>query len=350
MYDVMDDIQKWVRAGEHVILATVIDTWGSSPRGVGAKMAFTPDGKITGSVSGGCIESAVFETGLDVHKSGHPRLLHFGVSDETAMEVGLACGGQIDVFVQKLDPSLFELMRENLIAGSASALMTVLQPEDSLGEQALFSEEALLASDHRKVWGKEAQALSRQAILSGEPSRTSLAVQTTESQDEEIEGFIDPILPPPTLILVGGAHISIALVAIARALGYKTIVVDPRRAFSSSERFPHADQIIQTWPQDAFKQIKLNRNTSVVLLTHDPKIDDPALRIVLESPVFYIGALGSKRTQANRRERLSSEGISEERLDRIHGPIGLDLGAKTPEEIALAIMSEIVAVRRGKAA
>lgn len=350
MYDVMDDIQKWVNAGEHVLLATVIDTWGSSPRGVGAKMAFTPGGKITGSVSGGCIETAVFEAGLDVTKTGRPRLLHFGVSDETAMEVGLACGGQIEVFVQKLDPPLFGLIRENMLAGSASALLTVLQPDDRLGKQALFSEEALLVSNYSKDWGREAQALAKGAIVAGEPLRTDVIVQSAEGQAEKVQSFIDPILPPPTLILVGGAHISITLVAIARALGYKTIVVDPRRAFSSTERFPHADQIIQSWPQDAFKQIQLNRNTSVVLLTHDPKIDDPAIKIVLDSPVFYIGALGSKRTQANRRERLTSEGISDELLNRIHGPIGLDLGAKTPEEIALAIMSEIVAVRRGKAA
>lgn len=349
MYDVMDDIQKWVKASEPVLLATVIATWGSSPRGVGAKMAFTPGGKITGSVSGGCVETAVFEAGLEVHRSGRPRLLHFGVSDETAFEVGLACGGEIDVFVQRLDPAVFDLVRKNLETGRAVVLASIIGPDSLFGNQALFSEEGILSGEPG-VFGTEAfQALVKEAFTTGNPQRTVIAAGAAGKRVEQAEVFIDGILPPPTLIIVGGAHISIALASIARAVGYRTVVVDPRRAFGSAERFPHVDRLIQSWPQEALEQIQLNRNTAVVLLTHDPKIDDPALKTILESPVFYIGALGSKRTQADRRARLLAEGIPPELLDRIYGPIGLDLGAKTPEEIALAIMAEIVSVRRGKA-
>jgi xanthine dehydrogenase accessory factor len=182
-----------------------------------------------------------------------------------------------------------------------------------------------------------------------------LAIQVTQAAQEsqrvnltdDIEVFVDVTRPAPTLILVGGVHIAVALTSIAKTLGYHTIVIDPRRAFGSEARFPHVDQLIQAWPDKALAGIELTAETAVAMLTHDPKIDDPALKAVLDSPVFYIGALGSDKTQRQRRQRLRDMGFSDTQIKRIHGPIGLDIGATTPEEIALAVMAEIVQTRRG---
>jgi xanthine dehydrogenase accessory factor len=163
--------------------------------------------------------------------------------------------------------------------------------------------------------------------------------------NDDVEVFVEVILPPPTLIAVGGVHITVALMALAKTLGYRTVVIDPRSAFGNQERFPNVDQLIQQWPQEAFEQIPITRSTAIAMLTHDPKLDDPALKIALSSPAFYVGALGSKTTQAKRRQRLLDEGLTESQLDRLHGPIGLRIGAGTPEEIGLSIMAEIVAAR-----
>jgi xanthine dehydrogenase accessory factor len=163
--------------------------------------------------------------------------------------------------------------------------------------------------------------------------------------NEDVEVFAEVILPPPTLIAVGGVHITIALMALAKTLGYRTVVVDPRSAFGNETRFPNVDQLIPLWPDEAFQQIPITRSTAIAMLTHDPKLDDPALRIALPSPAFYVGALGSRTTQSKRRQRLLADGLNEEEINRLHGPIGLEIGAETPEEIAMSIMAEIVAAR-----
>jgi xanthine dehydrogenase accessory factor len=185
-------------------------------------------------------------------------------------------------------------------------------------------------------------AAAREVLAAGQPKQVSLPHANTE-----VELFVDVLLPSPTLIAVGGVHIAIALAALARTLGYRTIIVDPRRTFGSEPRFPHVDQLIQEWPDDALKQIGLTRSTAVAMLTHDPKLDDPGLLMALPSPAFYVGALGSSKTQAKRRQRLLEAGLTEAQLARLHGPIGLDIGAQTPEEIALAVMAQIVAARNG---
>jgi len=345
MHDILSDVTQWIDQNEPVVLATVVQTWGSSPRGVGAKMAFTSSGKIAGSVSGGCVEGAVYENGLQTLKTQQSQLLHFGVADETAFEVGLACGGKIEVFVRRLDPGIFRILQAEINGQQAVVIVSVLEgPPDLTGKEIMVTEA-----------GKVAGTLG--GGLDGEAARFAiLALQEEQSQTfslptatgDLLHLFGDVILPPPTLVMVGGVHITIALSAIAKALGYRTIVIDPRRLFGSQERFPHVDQLIQEWPQEALPKIKLTRSTCVAMLTHDPKIDDPALKIVLDSPVFYIGALGSRKTQESRRQRLLADGLSPAQLDRIHGPVGIDLGAKTPDEIALSVMAEIISVRRGR--
>ena len=338
MRDILPDLDNWQREDDPIALATVIQTWGSSPRRAGAKMALTPDGKITGSVSGGCVEGAVFEAGVEVLRSNRPQLLHFGVADETAWDVGLACGGSIDIFVKPLDVDFLRALRSVLMEEKPAVSVTVVRgPDEFVGREILVHEDGSLTGKLSGGWDELAIEIAGEALAAGEPRRTMLS--------DDVEVFVEVFLPPPALIAVGGVHITVALVALAKTLGYRTVVVDPRRAFGSEERFPDVDQLIQAWPQEAFEQIPITRSTAIAMLTHDPKLDDPALKIALSSPAFYVGALGSKTTQAKRRQRLLEEGLTEAQLDRLHGPIGLKIGAGTPEEIALSIMSEIVAAR-----
>ena len=338
MRDILPDLDKWRAENKSIAIATVIQTWGSSPRREGAKMALTPEGNITGSVSGGCVEGAVFEAGVDVLKSNRPQLLHFGVADETAWEVGLACGGSIDVFVKPLDSKMFKPLRSTWVDEESALLVTVVKGSDEmLGREILVREDGNVTGTISKELDAQAVKLAGETLSQGASRRAMI--------NEDVEVFMEVISPPPTLIAVGGVHITIALVSLAKTLGYRTIVVDPRSAFGNQTRFPHVDQLIQSWPQEAFQQVPLTRSTAIAMLTHDPKLDDPALKIALPSSAFYVGALGSKNTQAKRRQRLLEDGLTEEQLDRLHGPIGLEIGAGTPEEIAISIMAEIVAAR-----
>jgi xanthine dehydrogenase accessory factor len=343
MQDILREASSWINAGEPVVLATVVHTWGSSPRETGAQMVFTPSGKVAGSVSGGCVEGAVIESGLQTLRSHQAQLLHFGVANETAFEVGLACGGDIDIFVRPLDPVFFNKIKSEMDAQHPSAIITILEGPAQLAEQEyIITEIGVISGDLEGSFAQPVLDAGRQALLEGQ----SRIVTLQDEAGEQVRLFINTILPSPTLVMVGGVHIAVSLAAIAKTLGFQTIVIDPRRTFSSEERFPGVDRLIQSWPQEAFEEITLTRSTCVTMLTHDPKIDDPAIKIALDSPVFYIGALGSRRTHQTRRERLLEDGLTEAQLDRIRAPIGLDIGAKTPEEIALSIMAEIVAARR----
>ena len=338
MRDILAELDRWVPEGEPIALATVIQTWGSSPRRAGAKMAFTPSGKITGSVSGGCVEGAVYDAGIQVLKTKRPQLLHFGVANETAWEVGLACGGSIDIFIKPLDTDLFTALRSVLVEEQPAVLVTVVRgPDDLLGAELLVEASGRVTGTLHQAVDARAGELAQETLAQGRSRRVDL--------NGEIEIFLEVILPPATLIAVGGGHITVALVALAKTLGYRTVVIDPRSAFGNEQRFPDVDRLIQRWPNEAFQEVPISRSTAIAMLTHDPKLDDPALKIALPSPAFYVGALGSKTTQAKRRQRLLDEGLVEEQLDRLYGPIGLDIDAGTPEEIALSIMAEIVAAR-----
>ncbi|MBI4768998.1 MAG: XdhC family protein [Chloroflexi bacterium] len=338
MRDILPDLDHWRARGEPIALATVIQTWGSSPRGVGARMALTPSGEIAGSVSGGCVEGAVFEAGTQVLETGRPQLLHFGVADETAWEVGLACGGTIDVFVQPLGQTPFDALRAALLEDRPAAAVTVIRGPDPLpGRQLLLRDDGTAAGALGPDLDPQALSLARTALARGQSRRVSLT--------PDLELFVEALLPSPTLVIVGGVHIAIALASLAKTLGYRTVLVDPRAAFGSQARFPHVDRLVQAWPDEALAELGLHRSTAVACLTHDPKLDDPALLVALPSPAFYVGALGSQKTQRRRRERLLEAGLTAAQLDRLHGPIGLDINARTPEEIALSVMAEIVAAR-----
>ena len=339
MREIIDELSGWLDVGQgSIAMATVLDTWGSAPRRPGAKMIVNADGGIAGSVSGGCVEGAVIEAALETLVTGEPQLLHFGVADETAWDVGLACGGSIDVFVECLDMPSYELARRLRASRGSGMIVTVIRgPEDFVGKKLIVNEAGAASSE----------------LPTELAERVQLAVATVSEPkliavDEGTAAFADVLRPAPTLIVVGGVDIAIALTGLADMLGFHTVVVDPRRAFGSDARFPHVDQVIQAWPEAAFAQLALTPDTAVALLTHDPKIDDPALEILLNSKVFYIGALGSRKTHTRRLERLARMGFTEAQISRIFAPIGLDIGAANPQEIALSIMAEIVGVQHGQ--
>jgi xanthine dehydrogenase accessory factor len=344
MQDILNQARAWINSGDSVALATVVETWGSSPRAAGAHMAVRADGGMAGSVSGGCVEGAVVQEALAVLAGGPPRLLHYGVTDESAWDVGLACGGSIEIFVHPLEPVLLDPIAKGYAARRTQLLAIIIAgPETSLGQAAVFASEGHVAGTWTLGGDEEIEALIAQTLEGGDPQRA-----TVDLSGEKTEIFMDILQPAPTLIMIGGVHISIALAEIARPLGYRTVVIDPRKSFATEARFPSVDQLIQCWPEEGLAEAGIDTRTAVAVLTHDPKIDDPALLTALHSPAFYIGSLGSRKTHAKRIERLCAQGIKSDELARLNAPIGLDLGARTPEEIALSILAEITATRYGK--
>ncbi len=333
MRDILADVERWQTEGRGIAVATVVETWGSAPRPAGGKLGLTSDGRISGSVSGGCVENAVVEAGKKTLSTGKPQLLHYGVSDDTAWSVGLACGGSLDIFVERLDPAIFSPVADALHRQKPVAVATVIRgPEGELGKKlALFEDGSVRGSID-----EAALAETRAALASGASRRVAA---------EARELFVDVLLPAPRLVIVGGVHIAVALVSLAKTMGFRAILVDPREAFGNPKRFPEADEIVNDWPDKALERISPDGSTAIAVLTHDPKLDDPALLCALRSRAFYVGALGSRRTQEKRQARLREAGLPEEALSRLYAPIGLPLGGRSPEEIALAIMAQIVAAR-----
>lgn len=310
----------WHRAGQGAALATVIQTWGSAPRRVGSQLAISGAGEIMGSVSGGCVEGAVIAEAIDAITDGRVREMEFGVSDEDAFAVGLACGGTIRVLIDPVGSVLPEALLADLVAARAARTPAAYEADLDAGTRAL----------HRN--GFETRfALDRSGFEDG------------------TRRFIGIHNPPLRLMVVGGVHIAQALMPMAQMAGYDPVLIDPREGFASQARFA-GQTIVHDWPSDALAALGLDTRTALVLLTHDPKLDDPALEIALTSDAFYIGALGSTRTHAKRVERLMGAGFTPDQIARIHGPIGLDIGSASPAEIALSIMAEMTAVLRKGAA
>lgn len=338
--DIKNAVNHWLAQGKQVGLATVVSTWGSSPRQAGARMAFLDDLTMVGSVSGGCVESAVLDAGLRSLNEHQPHLLHFGVADEQAWEVGVACGGQIAVYIEPLDMEWWCVVADRLSADRPFAAVTVITGA-AAGHKLLLDETGVLyqsASVPIGVQHKLAQV--------GNEGLARQASYQVESEDGGI--FVDVYQPRPRLIIVGGAHAAVALAQMAVMVGFRVFLVDPRRAFATPARFPQVECISHEYPDKALPKIGLTPETYVAILTHDPKIDDPALQVALGSPAPYVGVLSSRRVHEQRLERLRAAGMSMTLLQQIHTPIGLNIGAQSPEEIALCIMAEIVAVRRGR--
>ena len=307
---------RWHQEGKGAVLATVIETWGSAPRRVGSQLAISSDAEMVGSVSGGCVESAVVVEAMDALEDGAARELEFGVSDEDAFAVGLACGGTIRVLVEPVGSVIPEALLTELVAHRAQRMPVAYVANLETKERSL----ARSGHDH-------AFRMDRSGFV--EDSRTFVGVHN----------------PPLRLIVVGAVHIAQALVPMARVAGYDPTLIDPREAFGSDTRFP-GETILHDWPDEAVQKLGLDSRTALVLLTHDPKLDDPALEQALRANCFYIGALGSKRTHAKRVDRLSASGFSDAEIGQIHGPIGRDIGASGPAEIAVSSLAEMTRVLR----
>ena len=328
----------WRAAGKQVALATVARTWGSSPRPAGSKLAVNEATEFVGSVSGGCIEGAVIQEALEVMATGASRVLDFGVSDETAWEVGLACGGKVEVFVEAVAPEVGRgiargVLEELLAARRARRAVVLVTPLDG--------------GPHRVV------PVPARAEPTGEPLVAQVAQVARRDQAEVVEGaggalLLEPHTPPLRLIIVGAVHVAQPLAEMAALAGFAVTIVDPRRAFATEARFP-GQVLVVSWPDAALAELAPDARTAVVTLTHDPKLDDPALIAALGSPAFYIGCLGSKKTHGARRVRLGERGLDAAALDRLHGPVGLSIGARTPAEIAVSVLAQIIGALRGEA-
>lgn len=321
MREILPELERWRSQGDRVALARVVATRRSAPRPVGSKLIVSERGELAGSVSGGCVESEVVEAAREVLAGGSPRLLTYGISDDLALSVGLPCGGEIDVWVDEPAPDLLA----------------------QLARLAQAEERAVLLTD--------LEAGTSRLVRHGEDPAADDLIRAGHSKVVELDGrrvFADVFAPPPRLLVYGAVDTADALCAAARGLGWHTIVADARRRFATPERLPHAHEVVVAWPEETLAHVQPDHATAVVVLTHDDKFDVPMLVGTLTTDAFYVGALGSRRNQERRRERLLEAGVDESALDRIAGPAGLDIGAHSPAETALSILAEIMAVRAGR--
>ena len=324
MDDVIDTARKWIAEGRRVAMATVVETWGSSPRPRGSQLVVRDDGLFVGSVSGGCVEGKVVEAAQTAMKDGQHQLLEFGVSNEEAWEVGLACGGTVRINVEALKSSaVLDALAKARDEKRAIVLLTPLDGTES------------------RTWTR------------GEPLDAALeeaAVRALATDDASSVGsvFVQAFNPQLKLVVIGAVHIADPLSKIASLLGYEVTLIDPRESFARAERWPGMN-VATDFPDEVLEKITIDHRTAIVALTHDPKIDDPGLEAALRSPAFYVGALGSKKTHAARVSRLGERGFSLDDIARIRGPIGLDIGARSVGEIAISIVGQMTeTLRRGQ--
>ncbi|KAF0676798.1 XdhC family protein [Profundibacterium mesophilum] len=311
--DIPGQALAWHRAGIGSALATVIETWGSAPRPVGSQLAISGQGEIAGSVSGGCVEGAVVVEALEaLEQGGAARSLEFGVSDDEAFAVGLACGGRIRVLVEPVGGALPEALLADLVDRRAARMAAAYVVDIEKGTRTLAAPPQFA----------ERFRLDRSGF------------------EENGRRFVAIHNPPLRMAVIGGVHIAQPLTVMARLAGYDVALIDPRESFASAARFP-GERLVHDWPDAALEAEGLDARCAVVTLTHDPKLDDPALRVALASPAFYIGSLGSTRTHAKRCARLAEAGFEPEQIARIHAPVGLDIGSRSPAEIAIAVMAQI---------
>lgn len=333
MLEVFETLEDWLATGKRFAIAKVIGTWGSSPRPVGSVLLVSENMELAGSVSGGCVENAVVKEAIKVLESGKPKQLHYGISDDDAWEVGLMCGGTLDVLVEpfpngNLQTEIITALRANTGGVLLSKLDTDTPEQQFVSTDQINNAEGIPTGQSAiKAWRE----------------RKSRIIETTDGR------WFLHVLPRKNKILIfGAAHIAVELVRLARMFDFESIVIDPRKTFAERTQFTEApDQLLIDWPAEVLPQFTLDHFTYAVLLTHDPKIDDQALDILLHSEIAYIGAIGSKRTNAKRETRLRAAGYDDTAIARIHAPIGLNIGSKGAKEIALSIMAEMVKVKNG---
>jgi xanthine dehydrogenase accessory factor len=332
--ELLPDLARWRARSERIALATVVETRHSAPRPVGSKLAVSEGGELAGSVSGGCVENEVYGHAREVLAGAEPRLLTYGISNDQALDIGLPCGGELDVFIAVAHRELLDRLSHVLEDGEPAASVAVVDG-DALGAQ-------VLVTGNGDTIGTDDDSLvdvARELLANG---RTGLLTQSGRTLFGEV------FEPPSQLLVIGAVDAAEALCRAASLLGWRTIVADPRGKLATRERIPSADELLTLWPDEAVARMRPDRSTAVVVLTHEERLDIPALTAALATEAVYIGALGSRRTQAKRRARLLEAGLAAGQVDRISGPCGLDVGAETPAEMAVSIMAEILASRAGR--
>jgi xanthine dehydrogenase accessory factor len=341
--DVLDQVDAWTRQQRRVALATVIGVHRSAPMPVGAKMAVSETGEIAGAVSGGCVEGAVAELAAEVLATGAARVARFGFSDDAAWDVGLPCGGQIDVLVAPWDADPAGPQQRFAAAAQAderAALVTVVH--DDVADRGGIGRHVLVTAD-----GVAHTTLQDAAIVAAARDAASELLWTGRSELRQAAGadlFVDVVSPAPRLLLFGAVPVAQALCRLARMAGWRPFVIDPRGRFATPERLPDAERIVVAWPEEAVAQLGgIDAATAIAVLTHDPKLDDAALALALRSDAAFIGAMGSRRATADRRQRLRALGFADEDLDRIAAPFGLDIGGRSDAETAVSMLAELVA-------
>ncbi|MEP7193522.1 MAG: XdhC family protein [Actinomycetota bacterium] len=344
MHDILNDVLPWYREGTQFAVATVVRTWSSSPKPIGAAMAVAGSGEAVGSVSGGCVEGAVYDVAQQVLQTGQPQMVTYGVSDDDAFSVGLTCGGTIELFVQTMDPDSFEHLQV-LVDAVAShqpvALATVVAGAGDLGGRLVVTPDLTFGSLGRDHLDQAVADDVRGMLANG---RTGLLQLGSDGQRriEDLSVFVESYAPAPKMIVFGAIDFAAAVARIGKFLGYHVTVCDARPVFATRKRFPEVDEVVVMWPHKYLGQVEVDERTVICVLTHDPKFDVPLLAVALRTKAGYIGAMGSRRTNEDRLQRLREIGMSEQELARLSSPIGLDLGARTPEETAVSIAAEII--------
>ena len=343
MREILPTLDRWLGQGEKIALATLVDTHGTTPRPAGARLCLTQSGLMEGSISGGCIEGDVFTQGLQVLEESRPILTRYGIESEVGIAVGLSCGGEVDVLIEPFEnDSVWQAVRTAVEKKRAAALCTTLAPEARLGRRLAVLEEGVTEGGISPALDPILTQRASALLENGGHEIFSDSIS-----GEEIRVVIEAFPKPPRLYIVGATHIATILSPMAATLGFDVSVIDPREPFATESRFPEIDRLILEWPQEVLAREELDESAFVLTLTHDMKFDIPTLTQALRSDARYIGALGSRRTHEKRLEQLREEGFGEADLGRIHTPIGLDLGGRSPEEIALSILAEVVASRHG---
>ena len=348
MHEIRDQVARWRAEGHSVALARVVGLEGSGPRDPGATMAVSDAGEVAGSVSGGCVEGAVVEEARTVLGGDRePRVVSFGYSDEDAFAVGLTCGGTVRVFIQRLGP-LHEQLLAALDRGQPVALATVVAGP-GVGASLLADPTGSRVGSLGDGGLDRVVTRDLSALLDTGTTAIRQYGAHGEARQDDVGVFLEAFVPPPRLVIFGAVDFTAALARAGKLLGYHVVVCDAREVFATHARFPMADEVVVTWPERHLRDLKppLGPRDAVCVLTHDPKFDVPAIAAALQTGVGYLGAMGSRRTHEARQARLREEGVGDAALERVMAPIGLDLGARTPEEVAVAICAEIIAVRTG---
>jgi xanthine dehydrogenase accessory factor len=343
MREIIAQIEDWRQQGKPIALATNVKRDGVSLRPLGAKMAVSTSLEIAGSVTGGCIEGAVYEEAQTVIRNRVPKLLSYGVPDEDRpWEISLSCGSRLEVFIEPLHTpqwkTLYPYLKRSLDENQLVAVATLIEGNGLGNKMMVWSNGKTLGSLGNSVLDADAAKWSHQQMSRNE---------SNWKRFEDTSVFVDVLPPPARLIVVGAVHIAIPLVTLAKTLGFYTIIIDPREAFATRERFPHADELVIEWTPEALEKLHLDENTYIAALSHDEKLDNPALKTALASSARYVGVLGSRKNIGKRLVTLREMGVTDEQLTHLQAPIGIPLGAIDPEEIALSILSEIVAAKRG---